>query len=58
VLGQGEVIHARPLGFVVKQTENVPVCCRVGTILTHFSNRDEFYDACRDSSDLIQVNLC
>lgn len=54
-LGKGEVIHSRPLGFVVNQTEDVPVCRRVGTVLTHFSSGEEFFRACHVSSDWIHV---
>lgn len=57
VHGQGEVIHSRPVGFVIKQTEDAPVYRRVGTVLTHFSSRAEFLRACNASSDCIQVNL-
>ena len=58
VLGHGEVINSRPLGFVVKQAEGMPAHRRVGTILTRFSTHDEFCYACQTSSDWIRVNFC
>jgi hypothetical protein len=57
VLGQGEVIHSRPVGFVISNTEGIPVHRRVGTVLSHFPSCEEFYSACHSSSDWIQVTL-
>ena len=57
VLGQGEVIHSRPLGFLIRETEGIPIHRRVGTVLTHFNSREEFDCACHASSDWIQVKL-
>lgn len=57
VHGQGEVIHSRAVGFAIKQAEDPPVYRRVGTVLTHFSSRTEFLNACNGSPDWIQVNL-
>ncbi len=57
VVGNGEVIDSRLLGFVVKQVEGMPVHRRVGTVLRYFSTHDEFRHACQTSSDWIQVNL-
>jgi hypothetical protein len=57
VVGHGEVIDSRPFGFVVRQTENMPVHRRVGSVLTCFRTRDEFRHACQSSADWLQVNL-
>ena len=56
VIGDGEVINSKPLGFVVPQTR-VPVHRRVGSILRRFDTRDEFLHACQISSEWIQVDV-
>lgn len=57
VLGEGEVIHSRPVGYAVRQRGAGPVYCRVGTILTCFGSSDDFGDACRTSAAWIRVSL-
>jgi len=56
VVGDGEVINSKPLGFVVPQT-GVPVQRRVGSVLRCFDTCDEFRHACRSSSEWIRVDV-
>jgi hypothetical protein len=57
IRGGGEVVNSRPHGFVIEPQEGLPVCRRVGTVLTCFRTRGEFGHACRTSSEWIQVSV-